>query len=293
MKRTLKANFNEYYLSLPTIVWSIVFFLIPTIVIFLYAFKPFDFYGGVGSGWTFETLTNLFKPQILSLLFYTFWVSVITTLVAISLSLPVGYFIARSTKRVRHFCLLLVVIPFWSSFLIRIFAWKSLLHPEGLLKKILVFFHLVNPETLLLYNTGAVILVMVYSYLPFGILPIFASASKFNFQLMEAALDLGCSKIQAFFKVFVPGIKVGILTSFLMVFIPTLGAYVIPDVVGGTNSEMIGNKIAQKIFIERNLPEASVLSLILALAVLFPMTLIACISSKTTEDTLSETRGKQ
>jgi spermidine/putrescine transport system permease protein len=288
-----KKRLNEYYLSFPPIAWLTIFFLIPTMVILAFAFKPFDGYGGFMDGWTLRTFFGLLKPGYIAIFWQTLWISIVTTLICLSLSLPIGYFLARTTPGLRHICLLLVVIPFWSSFLIRIFAWKSLLHPEGFIKKALVSMHLIHPDTLLLYNSGAVLLVLVYSYLPFGILPIFASASKFNFQLTEAAEDLGCSRIQAFFKVFVPGIKVGIITSFLMVFIPTLGAYVIPDVVGGTDSEMIGNKIAQKIFVDRNLPEASALSAILAFVVLFPMTIFALLSTKNSKEAIIDARGKQ
>lgn len=286
-------KWNEYFLTFPSMTWLILFFLIPTLIIFGFAFKPADVYGSLKEGFTLDTLFNLFKPGVISCLWQTLWISVLTTLISLSLSLPIGYYIARATPKVRHFCLILVVIPFWSSFLIRIFAWKSLLHPEGFLKKFLVSLHLIDQDTLLLYNSGAVLLVLVYSYLPFGILPIFAAASKFNFQLMEAAFDLGCTKIQAFFKVFVPGITIGILTSFLMVFIPTLGAYVIPDVVGGPGSEMIGNKIAQKIFVDRNLPEASALSTLLAIVVLFPLIFFMLFSLKIYKKSLPETRGKQ
>lgn len=283
----------ENILSFPALFWMVFFFLIPTIVMIGFSFKPSDIYGGIEEGITFSPFLNLFKRDIFAVFTKTLLISVMTTLIALSLSLPIGYYMARASDTVRHVSLLLVVIPFWSSFLIRIFAWKSLLHPEGTLKKTLVFFHLIDPNTLLLYNTGAVLLVLVYSYLPFGILPIFAAASKFNFQLMEAAEDLGSSKINAFFKIFIPGIKVGIMTAFLMVFIPTLGAYIIPDVVGGSNNEMIGNKIAQKIFIDRNLPEASALSVLLALTVLFPMTLFALLSSKIDKKVIADTRGKQ
>jgi spermidine/putrescine transport system permease protein len=288
-----KKRLNEYILSFPPITWLTVFFLIPTFVILCFAFKPYDIYGSINNGWTLATFSGLLKPAYIAIFWQTLWISIVTTLICLSLSLPIGYFLARTTPTIRHICLILVVIPFWSSFLIRIFAWKSLLHPEGFLKTTLVKLQLISPDTLLLYNSGAVLLVLVYSYIPFGILPIFASASKFNFQLMEAAEDLGCSKIQSFFKVFVPGIKVGIITSFLMVFIPTLGAYVIPDVVGGTDSEMIGNKIAQKIFVDRNLAEASALSAILGAVVLLPMTIFALITSRNTKKTIMDTRGRQ
>lgn len=262
---------NELYLSLPSFGWLIVFFLIPSLVIFGYAFKPEDPYGGVGPGWTLETLRSILDPKYYTLIWRTLWLSCTTTLICLLLALPMGYQLSLTSAKPRQILLLLLVVPFWSSFLIRIFAWKMLLHPEGLLKNTLITLHLIAPETSLLYNPGAVLLVMVYTYLPFAVFPIYAAASKFNFQLVEAALDLGASKRQAFTKVFMPGIRKGIITAMVMVFIPAIGAYVIPDLVGGSNSEMIGNKIAQRTFIDRNLPQASALSALLGLVVLLPM----------------------
>ena len=120
-------------------------------------------------------------------------------------------------------------------------------------------------------------LVLVYTHLPFAILPIFAAAEKYDFNLSEAARDLGASRFQAFMKVFLPGIKRGLITATLMVFIPCLGSYVIPDLVGGPYGEMIGNKIAQRVFVDRNLPHASALSSILTLTILLPMIFILTI----------------
>lgn len=175
---------------------------------------------------------------------------------------------------------MMIVVPFWSSFLIRIFAWKTVLHPDGLIHHLLVSMRIIASETTLLYNSLAVLFVMVYTFLPFAVLPIFAAATKFNFQLIEAAIDLGASRLQAFVKVFIPGIQKGIATAILMVFIPAIGTYVIPDLVGGTNSEMLGNKIAQKTFVERSLPQASALSAFLILSIFIPMVVIKRYSSR-------------
>jgi spermidine/putrescine transport system permease protein len=275
-----KAFRNEVYLTLPSFAWLLLFFLVPTTIIFCYAFKPADMYGGIQEGWTLETLKVLINPHYYVLIWRTLWLSSLTTIICLFLALPMGYQLAVTSKKARQFLLLLIVVPFWSSFLIRIFAWKTLLHPEGAFKAFLVWLHLINPETTLLYNSAAVLLVMVYTYLPFAVFPIYAAASKFNFQLMEAAMDLGASRTQAFLKVFIPGIRKGISTALLMVFIPAIGAYVIPDLVGGTNSEMIGNKIAEKTFVERNLPQASALSALLSVVVLVAMMIINQISSR-------------
>lgn len=289
----MNKRWNEFFLTFSPFAWLVFFFLIPTLIVFAFAFKPFDIFGGLADGWTLDTIKQLANVDFLVIFWRTLWITFITTLICLSLALPVAYYLARTSPDLRQFFLLLVVMPFWSSFLIRIFAWKSLLHPEGLFKKFLVAMHLIDPEALLLYNNGAVILVLVYSYLPFAILPIFASASKFNFQLTEAAMDLGATKLQAFFKIFIPGITTGLLTALLMVAIPTLGAYVIPDVVGGHNSEMIGNKIAQRIFVDRNLPQASALSAVLSLLLLVPMTIFALNSSRSERNSITEARSRQ
>ena len=249
---------NEWLLTLPSLVWLSVLFLLPTIMIFAIAFKPSDMYGGFASGWTLNTLRDLAQPSYPIIIWRTIYLSFLTTVFCILLATPAGYCIARLKGKWRQTFLLLVVIPFWTSFLVRIFAWKVLLHPDGIIKKVLVFLHIISPDTSLLYNAGAVLLVMVYNFLPFAILPIYAAAAKFDFRLVEAAQDLGAHRFQSFMKVF----------------IPALGSYVIPDIVGGTSGEMIGNKIAQRIFTDRNLPHASGLSAFLTIAVMVPMIIV-------------------
>lgn len=275
-----KTKIEEWVLTLPSFVWLFIFFLIPTLVIFAFAFKPSDSFGGIGPGWTLENIKTLVDPSYLLLIGRTIWLSTLTTFLCLALGLPVGYQLARAPKNLRQLFLLLIIVPFWSSFLVRIFAWKSLLHPEGFFKNFLVHLHIIDSSTSLLYNSGAVVLVMVYTYLPFAVLPIYAAASKFNFQLLEAAADLGASRLYGFLKVFIPSIRKGIGTALVMVFIPAIGAYVIPDLVGGTQSEMIGNKIAQRTFVDRNLPLASALSAFLSLIILLPTAIFTILQNK-------------
>lgn len=266
-----RYRLNEILVTLPSLGWLAVLFLAPTIIVIAIAFKPTDISGGAGPGWTLETLRSLGNPNYPAIIWRTLWLSLATTFICIVLATPAGYCIATLNKKWRQIALLLVVVPFWTSFLIRIFAWKVLLHPEGLLKHCLAAVHIVAPGTSLLYNQWAVLLVMVYTFLPFAILPIYAAAEKFDFRLIEAARDLGAHQWQSFCRVFLPGIRQGLLTAVLVVFIPALGTYVIPDIVGGPVAEMIGNKIAQRVFIDRNLPHASGLSLLLILALLLPL----------------------
>ena len=274
MKAENRRKLSEWLVTLPSFVWLLVLFLIPTVLVFAIMFKPATPYGGIGEGWT------LGNPNYPANVWRTIWLSVAATALCILLAMPMGYYMARVSPARRRLVLLLVILPFWTSFLVRIFAWKVLLHPEGLLKHALVFLGLISPETSLLYNAYAVLLVMVYTELPFAILPIYAASEKFDFRLIEAAKDLGATSFLAFRKIFLPGIRVGLLTAFLMVFIPSLGSYVIPDIVGGPTSEMIGNKIAQRTFVDRNLPHAAGLSALLTVAVLIPMVAITALRRK-------------
>lgn len=280
MRIARNKKVQEWLVTAPSLFWLIVLFLIPTLIVFAIVFKPADLYGGIGAGWTLETLRSLANPSYPVIIWRTLYLSLLTTAACIILATPAGYCLARASRRWRQVLMLLVIIPFWTSFLIRIFAWKTLLHPEGMIKKTLVFFHIVPPEASLLYNASAVWLVMVYTFLPFAILPIYAAAEKFDFRLLEAAQDLGARRWQAFLHVFLPGIRRGLWTAVLVVFIPALGSYVIPDIVGGPSGEMLGNKIAQRVFVDRNLPHASGLSSLLILAVLIPLLAVLVLQKK-------------
>ncbi|MDD2520124.1 MAG: ABC transporter permease [Kiritimatiellae bacterium] len=275
MKAGARTRLAEWLVTLPSFVWLGVLFLVPTVLVFAITFKPATPFGGIGEGWTLDTLRTLGNPNYPAILWRTIRLSMLATGGCILLATPMAYYMARAGAAWRRWLLLLVVLPFWTSSLVRIFAWKVLLHPEGMLKQALVWLGLAGPDAMLLYNENAVLLVMVYTELPFAILPIYAAAEKFDFRLIEAAKDLGASSFRAFRSVFLPGIRVGLLTAFLMVFIPSLGSYVIPDIVGGPTSEMVGNKIAQRTFVDRNLPHAAGLSAILAVAVLAPLLAIA------------------
>jgi|LSQX01.2.fsa_nt_gb spermidine/putrescine transport system permease protein len=265
-----KSRAREFFLTLPSFGWMVVFFLIPSILIFTLSFRPTSVGGGIGEGWTLETWWSISNPSYPAIVWRTVWLSAVSTFICIIISIPCAFSIARASERQRPLMVGLVILPFWTSFLVRVFAWKILLHPEGMIKQALLLTGLISPAQQLLYNPGAVLLVMVYTYLPFSLLPLFAAAEKFDFSLLEAAQDLGAGPLKAFTKVFVPGIKDGIFSATLMVLIPAFGSYVIPDMVGGADSEMVGTKIAQRAITDRNQPHASALSALLMLGVLLP-----------------------
>ena len=276
----MKNRRQELLLTLPSLGWLILFFAIPSVLILALAFRPADVRGGVGEGWTLETVKALANPLYLPVMWRTLWLSAATTATCLTLALPMSWCMARMSPKWRHCMLLLVVLPFLTNFLIRVFAWKTLLHPEGLLKHTLMWLHLATDDTMLLNNAGAVLLVLIYTQLPFAILPLYAAAEKFDFTLLDAARDLGANGWRAFWKVFVPGIRQGMLAAAIIVLVSSLGQYVIPQIVGGTGDEMIGNKIAQRAFGDRNLPLASALSGALLLVVLIPALRVAWRSRK-------------
>ena len=288
----LQKKIDQWLITLPSLTWLIAFFVVPTSIIIYYAFKPQDIFGGIESGWSFEALKSLLNPSYLVLTLRTIGISLATTAICLLFALPVGYHMATMRPKQRRLLILLLLLPFWTSFLIRILAWKTLLHPESYFSKFLINLHIINPESSLLYSLGAVLLVAVYTYLPFAIFPIYAASTKFDFNLFEAAMDLGATRTQAFYKIFIPGIQKGIVTAAIMVFISTVGAYIIPDLIGGFSSEMIGSRIAQKVFMDRDLPQASALSLLLSLVVLLPLLCAGMIFSRTKKITV-EVRNRE
>ena len=262
-----ESRSRELLLTLPSLAWLVAFLLIPTLMVFVIAFRPADPYGGIGEGWTLETIRRMANPNYPTIIWRTVWLSVTATVICLAMSVPVGYCLARISERWRQWVMLGVVVPFWTNFLIRVLAWKTILHTNGSFRGFLVWIGVLGEDQPLLYTSGAILLVLIYTHLPFAILPIYAAAEKFDFSLLEAARDLGSSSVGAIFRVFLPGISRGLITAGIMVLVPCLGSYVIPDLVGGATSEMIGNKIAQYMYTERNLPRASALSAILTVVV--------------------------
>jgi ABC-type spermidine/putrescine transport system permease subunit I len=269
--RPLKKYRAELLGTLPSFGWLMLFVLAPTLLVLAIAFRETESAGGIGAGWTLDQFRVFGERNTLVLLWRTLWISGAVTAICMVLALPVAWFIARANAAWRSRLLLLVIVPFWTNFLIRVFAWNQILHSEGPLAKFFRTLHLLGENESLLFNSGAVVLVSVYTYLPFAILPLYSAAEKFDFSLLDAARDLGAGAFRSFRSVFLPGIRKGITTALVIVFVPMLGSYVVPDLVGGTDGQMIGNKIAQRNFADRNLPAASAMSAVLTLFVLAPM----------------------
>lgn len=256
----LKKNPGPVY-AWPMGLWFTVFFVVPLLIILVYSFLKKALYGGVDWQFSLEAYRQMFNPNYAIVLFRTIKLSLISTLITILLALPCGYAVARSSKQT--LILILIMIPFWTNSLIRIFAWMSILSSDGVLSSLLRQWGILKETTTLLYNQGAVVLVSVYMYLPYAILPIFTSIDRFDFSLLEAARDLGATKTESMFKVLLPSIKTGIITAIIFTFIPIFGAYTVPLLVGGKDSYMIGNIIVDQINKTRNWPLAAAFSLVI------------------------------
>lgn len=261
----------------------LVLFAWPATNLFLLAFRPADVTGGVGQGWTMDAWQVFALPGLLTVLLRTLWITVIVTIGCVALAVPVAWRISRASSTWRPWLLLLVVLPFWTSFLVRVYAWRVLLQSSGPLASLCKTLHLMNEDGALLYNSTAVVVVMIYTYLPMAVLPIYAAIEKFDPALLDAAYDLGATRSRAFFKVVLPSIKKGIVAAVLLVGVPCLGSYVVPDMIGGTDAEMLGTKIGQRLFGDRNLPQAAALAA--GLALLAMPAVVLAIRRKQEEDT--------
>jgi spermidine/putrescine transport system permease protein len=242
-------------------VWFTVFFIAPLLIIILYSFLKKGLYGGVIMEFSLAAYRSLGNASLLIIIIRTISTSVLATLITIFIALPCGYFMARSKNQT--VLLLLIIIPFWTNFLIRVFAWMNILGNNGFLNELLIRLGLIGESIQFLYNQKTVILVLVYMYLPYAILPLYATIDKFDFSLLEAARDLGATKLQSMLKVLLPNIRSGVYTAVLFTFIPIFGAYAVPLLVGGKDSYMLGNVIADQLTKSRNWPLASAISLVL------------------------------
>lgn len=261
-KESRDAKIGAIY-GWPMGIWFCIFFIAPLVIILVYSFLKKGTYGGVEWKFTLKAYRQMFKPEYGIIVIRTLKLTIISTLITILIALPCAYAMARSKHQT--LLLFLIIIPFWTNSLIRIFAWMSILNNDGILNQILLKLHITKEYIPFLYNQTAVIIVSVYMYIPYAILPIFTAVDRFDFSLIEAARDLGAKKFQSMYKVLIPGIKSGIISALIFTFIPIFGAYTVPLLVGGKDSYMIGNIVVDQVQKTRNWPLASAFSLILTL----------------------------
>jgi spermidine/putrescine transport system permease protein len=245
-------------------------FFLPLLIVFAYSFLSRGAYGGVLLPWTIDNYARIFDPLYLTILWRSIWIAAVSTGLCLLLAFPLALYIARAGTR-KTLLLNLVMLPFWTSFLIRTYAWMFLLRDTGLVNTVLQSLHLIHEPLPLLFNTGAVILGLVYGYLPFMVLPLYATLEKLDPALLDAAADLGASPAIAIWKVVVPVSRPGMIAGCLLVFIPCLGAYLTPDLMGGGKTIMIGNLVQNQFTTSRDWPFGAAISLLLMAMVLMVM----------------------
>jgi spermidine/putrescine transport system permease protein len=231
----------------PLIAWAVAFVIAPAVIMLVYSFARRGTLGGVILGFTLENYASVLDPVYLQIVIRSILYAAITTLLCLAAGYPVGYLIGRADPRWRNLLLMAVMVPFWTSFLIRTYAWVTILKSEGLLNSLLLQLQLISQPLELLYTPGAVVLGLVYTFLPFMILPIYSSVEKLDGALIEAALDLGAGPLRAFSRVIVPLTSPGIAAGVLLVFVPALGIYAVNDILGGGRVDMIGNIIENQV----------------------------------------------
>lgn len=253
----------------PAALFLLFFFVVPLLILAVYSFLKRGAYGQLIWEFNLQNYVRVIDPLYLSILWRSFVIASATTLLCLLLAYPFAYYIARlSSPRRRNLLLILVMVPFWTNFLIRTYAWRVILGTDGPINGLLMGLGVIQEPLPLIFNDGAVMVGLVYGYLPFMVLPLYAAIDRIDFSLMEAAHDLYANGRQAFMQVLLPLSMPGVIAGSILVFIPTLGAFVTPDLLGGAKTVMIGNLIQSQFLTARDWPFGSAFSVLLMLAVL-------------------------
>jgi putrescine transport system permease protein len=284
-------NFGRRLLILVPYLWLAVLFLVPFLIVmkislsdYAVSIPPYTPTLDISGGWAavkdfwaeldfenyvFLTDDDLYWKAYLSSL----KIALIATVLTLLVGFPIAYGMANAPEEWRPSLMMLVILPFWTSFLIRVYAWIGILSNEGYLNQFLLWIGLISEPLAILNTNTAVYIGIVYTYLPFMILPIYASLERLDGSLIEAAMDLGCTRIQAFWRVTVHLARPGIIAGSFLVFIPTLGEFVIPSLLGGSRTLMIGKVLWEEFFSNRDWPVASAVAIILLLILIIPIVL--------------------
>ena len=301
-RASLFAAFVSRLVIIVPYAWLLVLFLVPFLIVFkislsqtAIAMPPyvptFDLADGISGLWasfrefSFDNYLWLTED---SLYFNAYVSSVviagISTFFALLIGFPIAYGMARAPTSIRPLLLMLVILPFWTSFLIRVYAWIGILKPEGLLNQFLIWTGLIDQPLIILNTHTAIFIGIVYSYLPFMILPLYSALEKMDYSLIEAAQDLGCPPMAAFWKITFPLAMPGVVAGCLLVFIPATGEFVIPDLLGGSQTLMIGKTLWNEFFANRDWPVSSAVAVILLLLLVVPMMLFQRAQAKAQEE---------
>lgn len=273
MTGKLKKNLTSIIMTTPTLVWMLLFLLAPLVIVVGISFLSKTPYGGVSMPFTVEAYASMLNRDYAKIFAKSIWLSIETTVVCLLLGYPLAAIIASSSKKVKPWLILLIMLPFWINSMIRLYGWMTMLRTEGIINKMLLGIGIINKPLNMLYTDGAVLLGMVYELLPFAVLPLYTSIEKVDQSLIEAAEDLGAKKHKVFFRVVLPLTMPGVFAGSIQTFIPALGLFYVSDMLGGGSSMYVGNLIKNQFLSARNWPLGAALSILLILITIVLMRL--------------------
>lgn len=257
----MKKDRIKYLLLFPIIAYSLLLIILPLIYIFFISFMKSDSYGGIIYTFNVSNYIEIFNMVYIKVFLKSFFIATIATFICILISYPFTYFISQKKGYVKNVLITLVMIPFLTNSLIRTYGWIILLRKHGLINETLLSLGLIKNPFNLMYNNFSIIIGMVYTLLPFMILPLYSSMEKINPKVIDAASDLGASKIKTFFEIIIPYTKTGLFNGIIMVFIPCLGYFFISDLLGGGKLMILGNLIKNQFLTARNWPFGASISI--------------------------------
>ena len=263
MKYALKKSLPVISTVSPVSIWLLILIAIPLMYVLVLSFLTRGADGNVKLAFTVENYAKLLDPDYIQIYLMSLLIAFATTVISVLLSYPFAYHMANGSQRKKTVMMLLVIIPFWTNSLIRLYGWKTILGNEGVLNRLLIAAGIIEKPLEILFTVPAIILGMVYTLLPFMILPVYATIEKLDRTLLEAANDLGARRAAAFFQVTLPLTASGIFAGSIMVFIPALGYFFVSDLMGGGNTMLIGNLIKNQFYTAQNWPLGAALSVIL------------------------------
>ncbi|MGO7972826.1 ABC transporter permease subunit [Rhizobium ruizarguesonis] len=303
MGKFTSGLYNRLVIVIPY-AWLLLFFLAPFFIVFrismsttAIAMPPYEPVFSFADGWaglssklselSFDNYTYLTDdPLYFNAYVSSVVIAAISTFLTLLIAYPIAYGMAQAPRGLRPTLVMLVILPFWTSFLIRVYAWIAILKPEGLFNQLLLSLHLIDTPVIILNTNTAVYIGIVYSYLPFMVLPLYSALEKMDGTLIEAAQDLGCPPITAFWRVTFPLSIPGVVAGCMLVFIPAVGEFVIPDLLGGSQTLMIGKTLWNEFNSNRDWPVSSAVATILLLILVIPIVFFQNVQAK------AEERGK-
>ena len=300
MNKLGSAIFSRLVIIIPY-AWLLFFFLIPFFIVFrislsttAIAMPPYEPVFGFSDGlsgilqkigtFSFDNYVWLTEDALyFNAYISSLWIAGVSTLMTLLIGYPIAYGMARARHSIRPILVMLVILPFWTSFLIRVYAWIAILKPEGMLNQLLLSIGVIDQPLIILNTNWAIYIGIVYSYLPFMVLPIYSALEKMDHSLIEAAQDLGCPPIAAFWKVTFPLSLAGVVAGCMLVFIPAVGEFVIPDLLGGSQTLMIGKTLWTEFNINRDWPVSAAVATILLLILVIPIVFFQNVQAKAEE----------